>query len=512
MNPDLRTIAAGTVTAFGGAILGNGIAYFYGLLIGRFLGAEVLGLYFLGLILMQIANAVSRIGLPEGLLRFVAIHSGNGDLPRVKGTIVAGIFTGTVSSIVTAIILFFLASPLAVYAFKQPDLAFYVRWVALALPVFSVFILTMTTIQALKRMDLVVFARDFIQPLMMLSLGLAFFYFIPTSGSFLAGYLASLVAGLIASIYFLTRVCSPFGRSLIRISDAKIEWKPLLLFSLPITGSDLAYYFFRWADVFVLSMFRSAAEVGIYNAALRTTLLLTVLATSLNALYAPIVADYHHQGKYQQLEGILKTLMRWCLTLALPIVLAMGLLPGDILALWGPEFVAGSTALMLLAVSQLIFIACNILAFTLLMCGKQYLEFGNTVFITMLNIVVNLLLIPQYGMTGAAVALLSSQVVGFLLRLMEVWSFLNINVYSPKYLKPLVALIPVSVLIYVLQDAFLNLANPILLGSRLGVLAVMFAVIGMGYLMTLYVLGFEKEDFLLFKDLQVSRAIHFSRT
>jgi hypothetical protein len=75
-----------------------------------------------------------------------------------------------------------------------------------------------------------------------------------------------------------------------------------------------------------------------------------------------------------------------------------------------------------------------------------------------------------------------------------------------------VALIPVSVLIYVLQDAFLNLANPILLGSRLGVLAVMFAVIGMGYLMTLYVLGFEKEDFLLFKDLQVSRAIHFSRT
>jgi O-antigen/teichoic acid export membrane protein len=87
----LSKIASGTVMAFGGAILGIGLTYLYGLMIGRSLGAESVGLYFLALVIMQLANAICRLGLPEGLLRFVAIRHGEGDVSRVKGDILSAL-------------------------------------------------------------------------------------------------------------------------------------------------------------------------------------------------------------------------------------------------------------------------------------------------------------------------------------------------------------------------------------------------------------------------------------
>jgi O-antigen/teichoic acid export membrane protein len=84
---DLRKLATGTALAFSSIVLGNVLVYLYGLMIARFLGAESVGLFFLALAVVQCVSAVCRAGLPEGLLRFVAIYSGNGDLARIKGTV-----------------------------------------------------------------------------------------------------------------------------------------------------------------------------------------------------------------------------------------------------------------------------------------------------------------------------------------------------------------------------------------------------------------------------------------
>jgi O-antigen/teichoic acid export membrane protein len=506
---DLAKIATGTTMAFSGAVLGNGIAYLFGLVFGRALGAEALGLYFLAQILMQFANAACRIGLPEGLLRFVAVHLGNQDLPKVKGTVIGALTLGTATSTLAALVLFFFSDYLSIQMFKEPGLSLYLRWFAVTLPFFSIFILVTNAIQALKRMDFVVVSRDFVQPVSMLLLALGFFYFVPGPVSFLAAYLTSIVVGLITSVSFLACVVPNFDKMKLQSPKPVIEWKLLLIFCLPIAGSDIAYYLFRWADTFLLSVLRSPAEVGIYNAALRTTLLLNLVAVSVNALYAPIIADHHHQGRDQEIHLILKTLLRWCLTFALPIVFAMAFLSGEILSLWGPEFMTGSTALSILALSQLIFIAGNILGLTLLMCGKQYLELGNTVLITILNIALNLMLIPRFGITGAAIAMLASQLMGVLLRLGEVRSVLRMQLYTSKYLKPFMALLPVSVLMYLFQHSLATTAKSVFLGSHVVLLTVMLMLICGGYFATLYLLGIEKEDSTILREVRLTGGLPF---
>jgi O-antigen/teichoic acid export membrane protein len=505
-NSDLKTLATGTGAAFLGSVLGNAFIYLYGLTIGRVLGAEVLGLYFLAFVFLQIMNAVCRVGLPEGLLRYVAIYNAQGDLPRVKGTVLSAIALAATTSTLAAALLFLIAEPLSLYLYNQSDLALYMRWFAVALPLLSVFLLVANTIQALKRMDLVVLSRDFIQPATMFLLGLVCFYVIwPTVVSFLAGYLASLAIAVLVSAYCIGRACPVLAlRNLSDPPKAEYQWKTLLMFSLPIGAGDLLHYLFRWSDTLLLSYFRPASEVGVYNAALRTTLLLTLLAVSINSLYAPIIADHQHHGRHHEIQGILKTLVRWCLVLAVPLVFTMGLLSEEILLLWGPEFLPGSTALKVLAISQLIYIISNLLAFTLLMCGKQYLELGNVALVAIVNIVANIIIIPRYGISGAAGCMLLSQAIGLFLRIVEVRCALGLRLYSSMHLKPLAALVPVAVLAAAFHAAILRSA-PVFLGATVGVLLAMVLLIGTTYFAILYVLGIEKEDLLIWSEVRRRR-------
>lgn len=223
---DLGRIASGTAMAFSGALFGNGLAYVYGLMIGRSLGAESVGLYFLGLVIMQLANAVCRVGLPEGLLRFIAIAHGKGDLSRVKGHVLSAMFVVTITSVVGGSLLFLFAAPLSASVFKQPELGSYLRWFAVALPIFSIFVLALNAIQALSRMDLVVLSRDVIQPIVMFVLAFALFSVIPGSVSFLVAFVASLIVAVGCTGFFLERVSSLLDHT----HPVIFEWRMLWLF------------------------------------------------------------------------------------------------------------------------------------------------------------------------------------------------------------------------------------------------------------------------------------------
>jgi len=399
---DLKVIASGALLAFGGSVFGNFLTYAYGVVIAIYLGAEGVGLYFLGLVLMQFLSAVCRVGLSEGLLRFVAIHVGNRDVARTRSTIATAATLTAVTSLSGGILLFMSAEALSVHIFGKPSLAEYLRWFAVAIPCFSLFTVLSSGIQALKRMDFVVLARDVVQPTAMCVMAYVCLGVFDKAGGFLCAYVISVIAALGVCFVLLQRAGVDLWLGKLPVSEGRI----LLAFSLPIAVSDVANYLLRWADTFLVSFFRSAAELGIYTAAVRTALLLNLLAISLISLYAPVVAEHYHGGRRQDVEHVVRTLVRWGLMLGLPIVVAMVLLSREILLLWGKEFSEGASVLAVLSISQLVFIPSVLLAFALLMCGKQYVELGNVVLGAVVNIALILVLIPRYGILGAATAAL----------------------------------------------------------------------------------------------------------
>lgn len=499
---ELKRLVSGTALAFGGAVLGNGLVYVLGLVIARLLGPEAVGFYFLGLLTMQLASACCRLGLAEGILRYVAVNVGVGDMARARQTIFSAITVAGVTSVLVGALVFVLSDFLSVTVFKQPGLEPYLKWFAAALPVFTVFVLLVNATQAFGRMDLVVTVRDILQPVVMTALALSFIAVSRTPSSFLAAHFISLAIALLVALRFVHKC----GADLAETRDRLGGWRPLLAFSIPIGIGDLINYVFRWFDTFFLTLTRSASEVGTYNAALRTTLLLNVLASSVNALYAPMVASHHNQERHAEIQEILRIFVRWCMMLTLPIVFSMAFLSDQILGLWGAEFQEGSTTLAILAVGQLAGLLSSLLAFTLLMSGKQVIEVMNTAAVTAVNISLNLVLIPKFGVEGAATSMFVSQCVGFLLRVAEVRYSLDTKSFDWKIVKPIVALVPVSLGAVLLWTPLLELGDVVFGGSQLAILTAGFALIVGGYTAALYFLGFEEEDMTLWKEIKGRRA------
>jgi O-antigen/teichoic acid export membrane protein len=465
---------------------------------GRLLGAESVGYYFVALILMQLCASLSRIGLSDGLLRYLPIYIGENDAGRANGIVVFSISVATVASVLVSLLLLTVAVPISNLLFKQVEFVPYVRWIAATLPLFTLLILFSNSAQALRRMDLVVLSRDFIQPLTMLTGGLVLFFSVRTQTSFLEAYFGSMVIAVLTSIYFLVHAW-PYGRA---VSHTTFDhWRELLAFSLPLAGGDVVHYLFRWSDIILLSFLRSSAEVGIYNAALRTTLLLNLLAMSVGALYGPMIADHYHQRRYNQIQSLLSTLIRWSLTMACPIVLAILFSTDEILNLWGAEFSGGTVALRILAISQLAVIVSTPLSLTLLMCGRQYIELGNIVFILIVNVLLNLIFIPSYGIIGVASSMLLSQIVILVLRIVEIRRVFSFNLDLSVYLKPAAAMFPVAGAAFIIRPAFTTFST--LIGSNIGMICVVFFMLSALYVLTLYCFGIEKEDRQIWRQFKI---------
>ena len=85
---DLVQIAEGAGLTFVGRIAETVLKYLYLIIIARVLGKESSGLFWMAVAIISFAAVVSRLGLDNGVVRFIALYKGTEDLEKVKGTIV----------------------------------------------------------------------------------------------------------------------------------------------------------------------------------------------------------------------------------------------------------------------------------------------------------------------------------------------------------------------------------------------------------------------------------------
>jgi O-antigen/teichoic acid export membrane protein len=110
-----------------------------------------------------------------------------------------------------------------------------------------------------------------------------------------------------------------------------------------------------------------------------------------------------------------------------------------LLTLFGEEFVAAYPALVILAVGQLINYSSGVTVDVIKMIGRSGLMLANTVLDVSSYVLLNLLLVPRYGLVGAAWAAAAELVISNLVRAVEVWVITRMHPYSRAFAKPLLA-------------------------------------------------------------------------
>jgi O-antigen/teichoic acid export membrane protein len=174
---------------------------------------------------------------------------------------------------------------------------------------------------------------------------------------------------------------------------------------MPFTLLGGAGLLIMQADVLILGLFRPAEEVGIYRVAVQGAMLVTFGLQAVNAVTPPEFARSYRQGDRDRLQKLASSSALLALLFALPVGLIFIAAGGSILAwVFGSGFAAGHLPLAILTIGQMGNVAAGSVGYLLNMTGHENDTARVMVLACVLNVGLNLALIPPMGATGAAVA------------------------------------------------------------------------------------------------------------
>jgi O-antigen/teichoic acid export membrane protein len=435
-NDAVKKIARGAGITFVGKIISAGLKYLTQMSIARLMGVEVFGLYALGFTIYQLVELFSRMGIEIGSVRYVSIYYSKGDEPRLKGVLLQVMGLPFLGGLVFGAALFFSSTFIAYEILKKPDLVSAIRIFAMALPFGASMTVAAFATTGFHVTKYLVYVLELFQPFIFLAFVILFYTLgLGLFGTALAWVMA-VIMGLALSFYFIRKV---FPAITCRKIKPVFECKQLLAFSLPLTLGSFLWLVMLWTDILILGYFWSAKEVGIYRAVSQTCLLLVMILHSLNSIFAPMIADLYNRKEIEKIRMLFQTTTFWSFTLTLPLFLTMSIASKDIMSMFGREFEVGWLTLIILGAGQFINAGTGGAVSMLIMSGHQYLKVFGDLGLAILNVVLNIILIPKLGLLGAALATGISIAMLNLLRLIQVYFVLGMQPYSWKYLKPIVA-------------------------------------------------------------------------
>jgi len=433
---EVTAIARGAGIVMLGTVAGSGLKYFFEFAVARRLGPELFGVFFLALSIFGILEKLCALELTSGMLRFVSLYKGEGNRERIKGTVLSGLRVALVTAAAAAALLFAFSGILSSAVFHAGALSSVLRLMSLGV-VFAVATeILVHSLQALGKVEYRVSVRLVFEP----ALGLVLALVLLRSGGGLPGaalaFVAPAILGAFLALHFARRVFPPLTQKNV---PAVSDIGQLLRFSFPLFLAGLLSVFLLQVNPLMLGYFRPAAEVGVFAAALRTSFVLPLVLDAFNAIFAPMIADLTNRRDLGKLEDLFKVVTKWILTVSVPAFLLLAVYGGPILSVWGAGYRKGLVCLIVICAGQFINCATGPVGYMISMSGRTRISLANAGGVLALNLVLNLLLIPRYGILGSAVALSASMAVVNLVRLAEVRWLLKMHPYRWDSLKPLAA-------------------------------------------------------------------------
>ena len=274
--------------------------------------------------------------------------------------------------------------------------------------------------------------------------------------------------------------------SLISGQRPLFEIKRIFKFSLPVYLAGFSYVILSRTDIVMLGYFLRSEDVGIYRAVVSFAGLIIFALTAFNMSFAPMISELYTKNRLLELSKLYKVITRWVFLLGMIGSLLIILFSKDLLSIFGQEFIIGWLVLITLALFQLLSTSFGSIEMLLQMSGRQNWVLLNNTSMVLLNIGLNIWLIPLLGILGAGLATGISLAVNKIMAFIEMKIFFKFSPWDIKYLKPMFAGL-VSVILFGLLHLF-KIVLPLPLG-----LALLLAT----YFMTIYLLRLDEEDILV---------------
>ena len=480
--------AKGTGYLAGGTFFAYACRFVIALVLARALGAESYGLYVLAVSAAGLFAGISLLGIDDALVRYVAILSNREDRDGLAGTLQLGVIVGVSGGVVMGVVLFLCAEPIANGLFDEPALARLLRLLSVAVPFLSLSNALLGTARGFRRMDYAAFAESVVQSIvrMVLVILLAITGWLGLYGAAIAFGLADVAASI--SLILLLNRSFPLREALQR--GVRRDVGAVFRFAIPLWLSGLLRQFRRNIQKVMLGAMSSIANVGIFAIAGRVSLVAGVSSGSIYVSSKPLMAQLHDAGDRQGLHRLYATTTRWTLGMNIPFFLVIVLYAEPILRLFGETFASATTALIVVAVAELIGAATGTCQGMIDMTGHVRVKLANTVLNTLVLVGGGALLIPRFGVIGAATAALIAVSAVNVASVLEVWILERVLPFDRDSWKVVVAGAGAF-----LVGIGLRILMPV--GTSLGLAIIQGTLVSLAYVAIVLTLGLASDDRLV---------------
>jgi O-antigen/teichoic acid export membrane protein len=184
-------------------------------------------------------------------------------------------------------------------------------------------------------------------------------------------------------------------------------------------------------DTILLGYFSNTGSVGIYNVIYSLSGLLLSITTAFGFTFLPLVSEAYSNREFLRMKRLYSIVAKWLLiftiTLSVPLIFFPELIIGS---LFGEEYVKGNIALPILIIGFLLYSVAGLPSRVLKAVGKTKLIMYNSIIVAILNIVLNIILIPRFDFIGAAIATTIAYVVLSYLLFYESYYYTGIDPLS----------------------------------------------------------------------------------
>lgn len=460
LDSSLKLLVKTSFVVFIGVLISKILGYVFRVLVARHYGPEVYGLFSLAVMIAGWFIAISALGLSEGILRFIPLYRGKeeGEKIRYIFKFVLSIFA--ITSILSGILLYFLSGFISTNIFHNPGLVGFLKIFSFVIPATVLAYPFLSSLRAFEEIKSYSFIFNIIQNVAKVSLLVLFVILGINSDSVSLSYLLGTLVMLAGSYYICkNKIPHLFYKDGFKKIDRTSLKRELFGYSIPIMFFGIVSIVFYWIDSFSIGFYKSAIEVGFYNAAVPIALLLGVVPELFMQLFFPLITREYSKKNMKLIEDLSKQVAKWVLLVNLPIFAIIIAFPGAVINLFfGAEYLVAENALRILAIGALIsslFIISNNLVS---MIGKSKLVLMNVVIASLVNLILNAILVPMpqigfiensLGLNGAAIATLISIIVFNILFVSEAYYHLSIVPLKRKMVNAIVsAAIPTLLLFY----------------------------------------------------------------
>lgn len=281
------------------------------------------------------------------------------------------------------------------------------------------------------------------------TVGIPVFYFVfglHDSYCLVVVYYVSYILNLLYCVHYLWK------KGLLTGEKEYFPRRRLLEYSFPMLMTGMVNILNKEIDQYMVGYFLDSGNVAIYSVAANVALFSSFTLSSVNSIFAPMISELYHADRIEEIRSLYSRSTKWIVAVNVMILGMILVFADDIMRIAGNEFAVGGSVLIIVMFGQFVNSGVGSVGFLNSMTGHPKYNFISNSCAVITNIILNFLLIRDYGMIGVGVASAVSVAVNNIISFIFMYRHLHMHPYNRRFLGVIIGLVCSVPVIFILRN------------------------------------------------------------